>query len=353
MELSVKSNTRTYKIIFDLNLIDNIQKYINSSVYSGKIILIYSDSVIHIAEKLLTKLSINENIIFKLKIDDGEDNKSLENVNVILKKLYDLGCQKDSTIISLGGGSQGDIIGFISSIYMRGIKYINIPTTLLSMVDSSIGGKTAVNAHSIKNIFGTIYPPHQVLINPKFLGSLQSNEVKSGLGEIIKYGFINDENLIKHVIDNYNCIMQLENYDLILDIILKCCSIKKYFIEKDEFDSNERHILNFGHTLGHIIEKKYKHESITHGEAIISGMYYSIKLSKYKNILKSESYNKMIKYFDKLNFKNKFIFDDNDISNIKYDKKSGSKNYKFILLKDFGKPIISNNVTENDILNII
>ena len=353
MELSVKSNTITYKIIFDLNLIDNIQNYINSSVYSGKIILVYCDNVIHIAEKLYRKLSINNNLVSKIKIDDGEDNKSLENVNVILEKLYDLGCQKDSTIISLGGGSQSDIIGFIASIYMRGIKYINIPTTLLSMVDSSLGGKTAVNAHNIKNIFGTIYPPNLVLINPKFLSSLQSNEVKSGLGEIIKYGFIYDENLIKDVIKNYNCIMQIKNYDLILDTVYRCCNIKRYFIEKDEFDIKERRILNFGHTLGHIIEKKYKHESITHGEAIISGMYYSIKLSKYKNILKSDSYNKMIKYFDKLNFKNKFIFDNNDIPNIKYDKKSVSKNYKFILLEDFGKPIISNNVTENDILNII
>ena len=160
----------------------------------------------------------------------------------VSKKIVELGARKDTILRAFGGGSIGDVIGFVSSIYMRGIAYINIPSTLLSMVDSSLGGKTAINYGGFKNIIGSFYQPVRVCVDPGILSSLSEKDMRSGMGEIIKYGFIHNPDIINELLENYNCIIQQKNKDLLLNIIYQCCSIKKYYIESDERDEGIRNI---------------------------------------------------------------------------------------------------------------
>ena len=244
-------------------------------------------------------------------------------------------------------------MGFVSSIYMRGIPYINIPTTLLSMVDSSLGGKTAINYAGIKNIIGSFYQPVRVCIDPNMLSSISKEDIRSGVGEIIKYGLIHDSNIIHQLSENYNCIIQQKNKDLMLDIIFQCCSIKKLYIESDEKDEGMRNILNFGHTLGHLIESKYQSSSITHGEAIINGMFLAIELSHLKGVMSHKHYKRIKDICKILHIEYNYKLSSSDIDNIKYDKKQSHDKSRFILLKDIGEPIICDDISKDDILNII
>lgn len=353
MNLSISTNQKKYKVIFDLNLEKNIHKYLHSLDFYNNYVLIYPSNVSDYAENIFTYLENQEFKVKKIEIEDGEKYKNLDNFKEILEKLHRIKCNKNSTLICIGGGSIGDIIGFVSSIYMRGIKYINIPTTLLSMVDSSIGGKSAINVKGVKNLIGSIYQPELVLINPNYIKTLNQKEIRSGLGEIIKYGLIFNPKILDKLYNNISCFIQFNDMNIVTNIIYDCCVSKKHFIELDEFDSYERNKLNFGHTLGHIIENKYQYKDITHGQAILNGMYLAIQLSFKKNILPKDEYNEISKYFDLFKIKNEHKLIVKDLDKLSYDKKSKNGKIRFILLKGIGQPVIFDNVSKNDIKGII
>ncbi len=353
MNLSISTNQKKYKVIFDLNLEKNLHKYLHSLDFYNNYVLIYPSNVSEYAENIFNYLENKEFKVKKIEIEDGEKYKNLDNFKEILEKLHRIKCNKNSTLICIGGGSIGDIIGFVSSIYMRGIKYINIPTTLLSMVDSSIGGKSAINFKGVKNLIGSIYQPELVLINPNYIKTLNQKEIRSGFGEIIKYGLIFNPKILDKLYKNISCFIQFNDMNIVTNIIYDCCVSKKYFIELDEFDSHERNKLNFGHTLGHVIENKYQYKDITHGQAILNGMYLAIQLSFNKNILPKDEYKKISKYLDLFKIKNEFKLILEDLDKLLYDKKSKNGNIRFILLKGIGQPVVFDDITQNEIKGII
>ena len=352
MKLSINTNPN-YDVILDYSILESLDSKLRPFNKNQLFILCFSSNLEHSSKGLYNNLREKGYNIKLLKIRDGEKEKEIDNVKYIIQELVVLDANRDTVLLAFGGGSVGDIVGFVSSIYMRGIQYINIPTTLLSMVDSSLGGKTAVNYSGIKNIVGSFYQPAMVCIDPNMLATLSNKDIRSGIGEIIKYGMIYKSSIIDKLSNNYNCIIQLKNKKLMLDIIFECCSIKKRYVESDERDTGIRNILNFGHTLGHLIESKYQSENISHGESIINGMRLAIELSYFKKIMSTKVYYQLKDICKILNITYAYKLNADDIENIKYDKKQSSNKYKFILLKNIGEPIICDDISKDDILSII
>ncbi|MGA1861339.1 3-dehydroquinate synthase [Deferribacter thermophilus] len=202
----------------------------------------------------------------------SEENKIFDSVIDILKWLRDKGCKRDSTLVVVGGGVVGDVGGFVSAIYMRGINFIQVPTSLLAMVDSSIGGKTGINFSDTKNLVGAFKQPVEVIIDVTFLDTLPFDEYKNGLAEVVKYGLMFDKEFCEFLIKNKDCILnKASNYKLV-EMIYRCCELKAYVVKEDEFEHGIRKFLNFGHTIGHAIEIDSNH-TIKHGFAVAIGMF--------------------------------------------------------------------------------
>lgn len=314
----------SYDIVIDKNI--NLKQYI-SNIYKNKKLFIVIDEIVHDIYYDNLRGNLKEYDITTYILKSNEENKTLETYESIVSYFTNRNITRDSLIIAIGGGVVGDVTGFVASTILRGVKYISIPTTLLSAVDSSIGGKTALNLNNNKNIIGSFYQPSLVLIDTNFLSSLTKDEINNGLGEIIKYGFIHD-----------NQIISLLKGKLDLEKIIFCClNSKKYFVEKDLYDLNERMILNFGHTFGHVIELE---ENYKHGIAVIHGMImiinYGISLGITNESVLSELFDILVHL--EIDYK---VFDyEKYFNKIKYDKKNNENNYNFIFIEDISKPII-------------
>lgn len=202
-----------------------------------------------------------------------EKNKDIDSVIDIIKFMSFKEYLRDCVLICIGGGIIGDISGFISSIYMRGIKFINIPTTLLSQVDSCIGGKNAINLNGCKNLIGTFNQPNKVIIDINFIDTLCPREILSGLAEALKYGIICKYEFLKYIYENISTILKRDK-DVIYNVVLSSIGFKRDIIQKDEYDTSIRKILNYGHTIGHAIESATNYIAYTHGESVMIGMYY-------------------------------------------------------------------------------
>lgn len=285
-------------------------------------------------------------------ISAGESGKSIKNLSFLYDKALEFGINRKSCAIALGGGVIGDVAGFFAATYMRGIDFIQIPTTLLAMTDSSVGGKTAINTPNGKNIAGVFYQPKLVWINTAFLSSLPAKHIKNGLSEIIKYAFIFDRKFYNYLLNMLkNEIISSENFDY---IIFQSCSYKAKIVEKDEKEiTGLRAILNFGHTFAHALETATKYKKFLHGEAVAIGMLFATKLSLKLKVCKEETYKEIenilqLSHFD-LNVKfNAVQF----LSLMKKDKKSIDGNIKFVLIKDIGK-VINSYVKDDIVLNVL
>lgn len=322
-KIKINEPNFSYNIYIENNILEKISKFIS---LNQKVFIICDNNIFKIYNSKIAKWF--ENYDYKLfEITACEDNKSLNCVSNLIEFLVENHCTRNNLLISLGGGVVGDITGFVASIYNRGINYIQIPTTLLAMVDSSVGGKTGINWGLLKNIIGSFYSPKIVLIDPLFLFTLDKKQLSNGLSEVIKYALISNNELI----------LDLKNEKInYLEIIKKCLIIKKAYVEKDYYDLSIRKILNFGHTIGHSIEKNYQ---LLHGYAVGLGMVYSIKLGIKLGLTKSNVLDELIILLNKFelpsNIENyeleKFII---------YDKKRKENTIDFILLEDIGKPVI-------------
>lgn len=211
-------------------------------------------------------------------LESIEKNKDINIALKIIEKLNERNHLRDSLIIGIGGGVIGDVVGFVSSIYMRGIKFINIPTTFLAQIDSSIGGKNALNIYNGKNLIGTFNHPEKIIIHTKFLNTLTKREFVSGLAEAIKYGIVFEDSFLEYIDKNLDEVFKL-NSKIIQNIIVKSCEFKAKVVEKDENDFSIRKVLNYGHTIGHAIESVTNYNLYTHGEAILIGMFYEACIS--------------------------------------------------------------------------
>ena len=343
INIKIENKPTCYEIYIDNNIIFNLKKFLSENHFS-RVVLIHD---LNINLSLIESITRIDDQLLTIPLEINSSNKTIEQFCSIHEQLNKNNIDKSSLIIALGGGSIGDLVGFIASTFHRGVSYIQIPTTLLSMIDSSIGGKTGLDFDYGKNLIGSFHHPLAVFIDTVFLKTLSLKELHSGLFEIIKYGTAFDSELFYFIRDNKN---QLFEKNILNQIIEWCCKIKSDIIMKDERDSGIRNKLNFGHTIGHAIESLYK---IRHGEAIGIGMKYAANLSKKINSLDE---NKLTDIIDLINFFNPPIIDidvDDIIEIMKNDKKRIDDKYNFILLNDIGSSYISDKITLNQLKDIL
>lgn len=278
MELTVNLGENSYPILIENNILSRAGEEIQK-VYSGKKIMVISDDNVFplYGKKVLDALSSWE--CHQLVLPHGETTKSFKTLPTIYSALLEAKITRSDLIIALGGGVIGDLAGFAAASYLRGIKLIQIPTTLLAQVDSSVGGKVAVDLPQGKNLVGAFYHPKMVLIDPEVLHTLPEHFISDGMGEVIKYGCIKD----KALFDTLTSRASFDDLKLDLSsVILRCVDIKRQVVEEDQFDVGERILLNFGHTLAHTIEQHYHYERESHGEAVAIGMYQICRVAEAK-----------------------------------------------------------------------
>lgn len=335
VEILVKTKSAEYPVIIENEDIKDFCKKILPQ--NKKYLAVISEKV----EKLYGKsLNIPKSNKFILK--DGEVQKNFKNYQKILNKAFELKLTRKDAFIAIGGGVVGDLTGFAAATYMRGIEFIQVPTTLLACVDSSVGGKTAINNKFGKNLIGAFYQPKIVFINPKFLQTLDEKQFKSGLGEVLKYGFIegscfSEFNLANYLLKNKDKIFE-RNEKILEKIIEVCINLKKNIVEQDEKEGDLRRILNLGHTLGHAIERITNFKKYTHGEAIVEGIRFSFDVALKKGLI-SENYKHFaIDFIDKFGYKKLPTFNSDKIKKlIAADKKSVGKTIAFVLPTEYSK----------------
>lgn len=344
-----RKQTQSYKICIGYDILDQIALMIGNSHVASRYVIVTDSHVCSLyAEALLSslnKLSVKSNLIV---FPAGERSKNIKTVLNITNKLLDLSADRKTALIALGGGVVGDVIGFVASIFMRGIPYIQVPTSLIAQVDSSIGGKTAIDLPQGKNLLGTFYQPADVLIDIKFLETLSEVEYKNGLAEVVKYGIIDSEVLFRKLESGVEEIRSRDKLFL-EEIIQIACNIKKYFVEKDEHDQGLRGVLNFGHTLGHALESASGYR-ISHGNAIAVGMIAATRLSKKLYGLKAEDQKRIERLIESMGLTCRIpenLAIENILSRLQQDKKKDGKTIHFVMLKKIGMPFISDGVPEN------
>ena len=313
MKIDVKTSTNTYEVIIENNILNKVCEYVS---LNNKVLIVTDDGVPSAYVKTLAK-QCEDSYVFTFK--HGEESKNINTYQEIISFMISNNFTRGDLIIALGGGVVGDLAAFVASTFNRGIKFVNIPTTLLSQVDSSIGGKTAIDYDGIKNVIGTFYPPSLVLIDPSTLNTLEKRQFNAGLVEAIKMAATSNEGLFE-LIENSTDI-----YKDIQEIIYQALLIKKQVVEEDEKEKGLRKILNFGHTIGHAIEVT---SDYLHGECVGLGMLY---------MASNEVKERLVKLLGKYNLPTKVdVKKDKLFSLILHDKKRSGKNIDIVLVDKIG-----------------
>ena len=355
IKLTVKVQSDTYPIIIGSNLIKDLTKYFNqNSIKFNQCLLIIDKKI---PNKMISKIlkSLKDKKIFKFFFIASEKNKNKENVNKILEILLNKNFSRQDCVITIGGGITGDVGGFVASLFKRGLQFINLPTTLLSQVDSSIGGKTGINTKQGKNLVGTFYQPKIVISDTDFLKTLPNREIICGYGEILKHALILNKVFYNYLNNNISKILKLQSKN-IEKTIYESCKIKKLVVEKDEREKGIRKILNFGHTFAHAYEATLGYsKKLNHGEAVILGMKTALKFSLINKLIKNKEYQSIINHISllklKLDLNNYFSSKSFNkiLSFMIKDKKNSTKKINLILLKKIGNTVVNN---QYNILNI-
>ena len=350
-EIEVNLKQNSYSIFVEKGIINKIPKMLKDKLNGQKWIIISQYNLMEIfGFKLLSEFNNEGFDVDYISTINSENAKSLNEYSRIITQLFELGCDRSTVIVALGGGVIGDLAGFVASSFMRGVKYYQVPTTLLSMVDSSIGGKTGINIAEGKNLIGSIHQPSAVFIDPILLNSLPKDEVVSGLGEVIKYGAIRDRKFLDKL---YIWLDDMDRFPFkkAIEISVK---IKAEIVSIDEKELGLRKILNFGHTIGHGLESTIGYGKIRHGEAVALGILCSSWISKKFGILPNQEFDYLVGIINKLNLpKVSQINHETLLSYINKDKKKRNGIIQFILLNKLGNPIINKDVSEDLILKSI
>ncbi|QPC46696.1 3-dehydroquinate synthase [Mangrovibacillus cuniculi] len=334
--LQVNAKDRTYPVVIGNKALPSLGGWLDKS--NPTAIFVITDEIIwklH-GEKVKKYLPESAHIVF---IPPGEEGKRLDIYSNLMDQAITFGLDRKSVAIAFGGGAVGDVTGFFASTYMRGISFIQVPTTILAH-DSAIGGKVAVNHPLAKNSIGSFYPPDGVYYDTIFLQSLPKRERLSGFGEVMKHGWISSPeflNKIKKQIPSLEALMESDMSELLLEGMV----VKKAIVEKDEFESGTRAYLNFGHTLGHAIENVAKYGSISHGEAITIGMTYALLLSELNDSKNPFTIHSYISYLKELGYVGDILLTlpfDSLWNAMKRDKKNQSQKPNFVLLSSIGQP---------------
>ncbi|MEK6738344.1 MAG: 3-dehydroquinate synthase [Planctomycetota bacterium] len=352
--IRVNLSANGYNIYIDKGLVEKIGELLVKEKEPCKTLLITDKNVEKIyGNAVLESLRRKKFDVGLVSIDPGEEQKSLETAGVLYHACFDRKLDRNSLIVALGGGVVGDIGGFVASTFMRGIPFIQAPTSLLAQVDSSIGGKVAVNHPKGKNMIGSFYQPMAVFIDTGTLSTLPALELVAGLVEVIKYGVIKDEKLFEYIEESLHEIVQL-NYEAILNIIATSCQIKANVVAEDEKEKHIRAILNYGHTIGHAIETLTDYKKYRHGEAVAMGMLYATKIAVEMGLANKAVYERQRTLFTKMGLSLNPGLDAGDIIKILYtDKKTVAGRLRFILPLRIGEVIISDKVTEDVLYKVL
>jgi 3-dehydroquinate synthase len=334
-----RTEDKSYEILIWRNILKNIPTELKKIGLAHSYAIISDSNVANIYGKNLfdqfIKSGLKTHLIY---FPAGEINKNRGTKVILENKMLKLGVARDSAIIALGGGVVGDVAGFVAATYNRGIPYIQVPTTLVACVDSSIGGKTGIDTPYGKNLIGAFHQPYSVYIDVETLATLEKKEIREGLAEVIKYGVIVDETLFQ-LIENQIDQIFTYNPELLISIIKRCCEIKGSIVERDERESNLRKILNFGHTVGHAIEKIYNYK-MTHGEAISIGMIIEGKIALNLGVLDRGDFERLVILLRKAGLPTRLPKRPDlkmMIDTMKLDKKARDGNIEMVLPRKIGE----------------
>ena len=336
------NTAKPYDIHIQKGLLEDAGSYTKSLTAAKKTMIITDSNVAPlylktVSDSIKAAQIQTESFIYEA----GEQSKTLNTVSMIYDALSRFRMSRKDIIIALGGGVCGDMAGFAAATYLRGIDFIQIPTSLLSQVDSSVGGKTGVNITEGKNLVGAFHQPKAVLIDPFTLKTLKIQQIADGMGEIIKYGCISDSQF-------FNFLEQNDAMSNIEHVIRTCITIKRDIVSRDEFESGERMLLNFGHTLGHAIEKLSGYKDITHGMAVGLGMIMITKASEKQGFTKKGCAQKISDLCKKYGIPTQCRYTFSELADAaKTDKKSTGSSINLVLLKDIGRSFIHNIKTDS------
>lgn len=348
--IKAKTASRQYFIYVGAGIISRLGFYLKQHGFTDRAIIITNPIVNELyGSSIKTDLLAEGLEAAILLVPDGEKYKSLENAAMLYKKISELGADRRTPVIAVGGGVIGDLAGFVAATYMRGLPLVQVPTTLLAQVDSSIGGKVAINHEKIKNKIGAFYQPDFVLSDTQTLNTLPDNQLSNGLAEIIKYAVIRDRTFFKYIERNVNNIKSRQP-EALERTIARCAKIKARVVARDERDTGLRNILNFGHTVGHAIESTSDF-NLGHGEAVSIGMTIAGRISRNAGLLSQRELNDIIRLIEKAGLPVKLPELDAGrvIEVIRQDKKIISGRIRFILAKSIGNAIISDRISPADI----
>ena len=352
-EVQVELGERSYPISIGQSLISD-KALFNRLINGKRVVVITNETVAPLyLDKLTAALADFE--VLSYQLPDGEQYKSLEYFEKVNSFLLENNCARDVTLIALGGGVVGDLVGFVAACYQRGVDFIQVPTTLLSQVDSSVGGKTAVNHPLGKNMIGAFKQPEAVVIDTDTLSSLPPREFAAGMAEVLKYGIIFDRGFWQTLIDNKQAISQLDQAELVR-IIQRCCEIKAEIVAADETEKGARALLNLGHTFGHAIEAEMGYGVWLHGEAVGTGMVLAAKLAELRGYISEEDYTEIKQTIADYQLpveKPTSMVCADFVKHMKRDKKVQNNVMRFIVPTKIGECQIMDDVTEQELENIL
>lgn len=354
MTIRVNLKTNPYDIHIGRDLIKEVPSRVKKLNIGNFGIVITSPKIYSLHKKTIN--SAFKSGEYKIvKVADGEKAKSKEWLFKVINEMVKADTLKRKIfVVCLGGGTIGDLGGFAASIYKRGAPYVQVPTTLLAQIDSSIGGKTAIDLPQAKNILGSFFQPKAVFIDPNFLSTLPAKEIKEGLAEVIKYGVIKDEIFFNFLKKNYKEILRLEP-SRVLKVISACAKIKAKIVGEDEKEKKGiRTILNFGHTFAHALESCSQYKNISHGKAVSLGMLYAAKLSVLLKKCGKKEAEKLLSALKLFSLPTKIKFNPSMLYNsLIYDKKFISGKIRMVLLKKIGKVEVVEGITPKNIKKIL
>lgn len=340
--LEIKLTNESYLVYIEKNIFSKLGQFLGKHFDFQKIAIITDNNLEKLyGAELVNNLKELGREVRLISVEPGETSKSFDRLMQVYQALSEYKIGRQDLLVTFGGGVVGDLGGFAAATYLRGVPYIQVPTSLLAQVDSSIGGKVAVDLPWGKNLVGSFYHPEAVFIDPELLKTLDKRFLHDGLAEVIKYGCIKENALISQLMSYKSDEELLEHIE---PVLLECCSIKKSVVEQDEKDHGERMLLNFGHTLGHAIEKYYSYSRFTHGEAVAIGMNIITRKSEQQGITQkgtATAIEQVLQRYD-LPYELPEMDMEEIYKIIELDKKSGNESIKLILLKKLGESFIQN-----------
>ena len=331
---------KQYSIMMKKDLLSEVGNYLCTHYYGRKIMVVTDTNVDALyGNTLMDNISRQGLLVHKVVVPAGEKSKSISMLEQLYSDFSDFKLSRSDIIIAFGGGVVGDLTGFAAATFLRGVGYIQIPTTLLAQIDSSIGGKVAVNLPTGKNLVGAFYHPEVVFIDPTLLTTLPIRVLRDGIAEVIKYSAISETSLYQDLISYQNEQDLLANIEWVISL---CCQIKQGFVEEDEKDTGIRMTLNFGHTIGHGLENFFNYETYTHGEAVAIGMAKITTSSENLGITAPGTAQLLTKLIQKYNLPTTAIDYNHQalLESINLDKKKSNNGLNIILLASMGIPLI-------------